>query len=678
MTVHKLGKFARGGIAALMAMSFGIAAGCATTNGGDVGGESEAARRVGGFHDQAQLKIRELVELKGKMEELLAKFLKYGEEAKSLAVESDMFPEGYEMLSDLKERLTRRRAQIVETYRSEVIIPDFEKAGLKADEISSDIDGLFDKARKSIFVHYVADRSAKRRHDKLWKENKADRDSAMAAIQKAKEAFNSAKSDIIASGERLNSNIARLEDKLRGMPKEVLLLDDSDRKFDESIKGERGEDVVSRPSLVPKGDEWHRFKFWSSKKGGEEYKGFGRDTFITAPRTLWAVFEEIPVKATFFSDDSGKPFSEVPLYRTKSGRLEAPSKSPERWGHTFLGWARKGDQGLYTGFGTALMEDVELVARWEEAPFKVSFRDFDGNELETRTLRLSQEIFGSFPEVPGYRYDGWSLKKGGERIAVGAKLADCIKAPAKELTLFAVREVETHKAVFIGLGGKKIGEAEGSAEKAAVAPAAPQVDGYRFDGWFVGDDECFKGGKMKIPSDMTVTAKYTPVTFKATFFDGEGKGKLDETEFSIEKPLQLPEPPRILGFKTAWSLASEGKAFRKVDTNAAKDLSIYAVRMIPYRFVNWGKNLFSGEAAFGSVVTPPALIDTMTGKPRDPDGWAFSSNENRDKFIDFAKFRMERETTFCAVWPQEEWGGSMPQVETAETWARMRENAGVK
>ncbi|MBR4611286.1 MAG: InlB B-repeat-containing protein [Kiritimatiellae bacterium] len=645
---------ARGGLAALLAITLGIACGGCATTGGD-GGESSAAEgKVRSFHEQAQRKIAELDEVKLRMQNTLATFRKYGAEALSLADESGRNPEGYEAISGLLDDLKRRRARMVETYRSESIIPNFEEDGKKADAIAGEIDNLFDQARKSIFVHYIADRAAKRLHEERWRKNKGARDAAMNDIQAARDDFEAIKSDIIAFGERLNSNLAKIEIILSRMPRVIQLLNEDDQRYNESIKGEKMEDLVSRPKLIPEKDGWHRFKHWSKEKNGAEYKGFGRDTFLDAPRTLWAVFEEIPVTATFFTDGTGKPFANISLYRTKSGRIEAPAKAPERWGYEFVGWARKGSQGFYGDFGTALMEDVVLEARWEEAPFKVSFRDFDGKELETRTLRLSDVVSGSLPEAAGYRYGGWSLKKGGEKIPVGAKLADCVKAPAKELTLYAVREAEAHKAVFIGFGGKKVGEAEGSAEKDAKAPNAPKVDGYRFEGWFSGDDECFKGGKMKLPRDVTVTAKYAPITFKATFFDGESKERLEvePIEFSVEKPLQLPAAPTVRGFKTAWSLKPEGNAMADVDVKATSDISVYFVRLAEYAFYSGANRVDGGISVIGSPVTPPRLLETRHRTPISPKGWSSRSGiDTKENFIDFGKFRIGGKTFFYAVWP---------------------------
>ena len=526
-------------------------------------------------------------------------------------------------------------------------------------------------------MRYVAVREAKLRNQALLRENKDRKDPIWNRITEARKSFDASKDQIAMSRETISANLAKLRAIIDSMPEAYTIqcFDDNDTEI-HRIKPKNQQDVVPRPDFTPQKGEWYEFKYWSAEKGGSPYVGFGRDKFAEAPRKLFAVFAEKAVSVSFYLDaDKHQPFGDKKtLYRTRKAKYERPKDDPVRWGYRFAGWRKDGASGLFSGFGTTADESAVFVAEWEEAPFEVTFHDADGAVSDIRNLRLSDAIPAVGLAVEGYDYTGWAKDKNGKPIASNAKLRDCIKEGATELNLYALRVPNTYTATFLGRDGREVAKVKGSAVKKVVAPKAPEISGCRFDGWFLADGSQFKDGP--ITGDITLKAKYSVIMLKAEFVMATTGEVIGTAEFSIEKPLELPQPPFIRDFGSTWSLEGEGRPLKVIDAKAAQNLTIYAVRTVRYSFWNWSQKLMESEAVYGSSISPPDLMDANTGKKRNPEGWGFSSGVPKSQFIDFPKFKMEKnKIDFYAVWPQDVWGGKMPEVVTIDQWKRMLEAA---
>lgn len=671
-------KKARRQVFLLAAIAAGILAGCATQDPAMPGG---AVEKVVGYHGQATQRIAELDKTRAEMDAIAAKSLAHCENIRQLMKDSEEPQGGYagmgfQKLFDKIRKIEKGESSLARSYNSGEMDRRFNALLEDAGRQNVEIDALFEKARKSIYVRHIADREAKARNLKLWTENRERRDAVWGKIQDARSAFRESQVAMLSGKDGVSANLGKMRSVLEAMPEafSVQYFDENDHELFKTPGGGRDE-RIAKPETTPRKDDWHRFKHWSKTKDGPAYEGFGRDSLADAPRQLWAVFEEVPVAVAFFADSAkGRPYSETKVFRTKGARFSKPEKDPARWGYRFMGWRREGDFARFSNWGSDVTDAATFVAEWEEAPFEVAFHDADGKERDVRNLRLSDAI----PPVPftadGYDYVGWSREKGGRQIAQNAKLSDCISEPARKLDLYALREAVAYTATFVGRDGATVAKTTGSATRKVSAPKAPDIPGYRFEGWFAGGDR-FKDGP--ITGDIAVQARYAAVTYTATFKVAETGKDLGTAEFSVENPLVLPPAPFVLDFDTAWSLAGEGEALRPVDAKATKDITVYAVRTVGYTFWNWNQQLDEGKAVYGGSIEPPQLVDTRTRKLHNPDGWAFSSNESKTGFIDFRKFKLtEKDLAFCAVWPQDLWEpGKVPKVVTEKQWKQMLENA---
>ena len=468
--------------------------------------------------------------------------------------------------------------------------------------------------------------------------------------------------------------------------------------FSYTIKSNENK-ALAKPDRVPE-RKWYKFLYWSTDRRGDsgEYVGWGVDQFgkgdlaEETSLSLFAIWEEIPVHASFYSGLSkdGEPedlVREDKLYRSKKEKLPAPS--PEnlgqtRWGHDFAGWVEAlPGRGLSTSpyvFGAELTNDVVLCPVWKERPMAVARHDFaDGRAVpfgKVIELRLSDRIPDDLPSADGYEYVGWGVSTGAVAtlsslvpVGEGALLGDYLKAPAESLDLYAMRRPVLRKAVFRGVGGAIVATAWGSIEEAVTPPAAPESPGRLFRGWFAGQAEKpYEPGPLK--ADIELFARYEAVEYAATFVLGPGTNVV--VAYSVDAPLVPPPVPERDGWTfKSWSREPDRVIPPVFASVVATNATFYAIgepEMIPYEFRSWGSIIVKGKVAYGEKLVPPNLVEALTGKPIAPCGWGWRSNASPEEFFNFEEpvRRPPRGMLrLCAVWPEERWGDP-PRVEVAQ------------
>ncbi len=133
-----------------------------------------------------------------------------------------------------------------------------------------------------------------------------------------------------------------------------------------------------------------------------------------------------------------------------------------------------------------------------------------------------------------------------------------------DLTVKALYEAlaKTYTVTFVDKDGKEISKVEVKEGEDAKAPTAPKVEGFKFTGW----DKEF----TNVKSDLTVKALYEVLakTYTVTFVDKDGK-EISKVEVKEGEDAKAPTAPEVEGFKfTGWD-----KEFTKVKS----DLTVKAL-----------------------------------------------------------------------------------------------------
>lgn len=181
--------------------------------------------------------------------------------------------------------------------------------------------------------------------------------------------------------------------------------------------------------------------------------------------------------------------------------------------HTFSGWylqdALVSDQAQYTFAVTA---DVALEARFTEKDIPVCTVSAvvaeGGRVTGTGIVQVGTEVTLTAVPEEGYRFDGWYSgedKVGSETTYVFTATQDV------SLTARFVKKTYT-LTVTAGDGGTVSGAPEDKVEHGiAVSLTAVAAEGYRFDGWYSGEDKVGSDPAytLTVTGDTALTARFT-------------------------------------------------------------------------------------------------------------------------------------------------------------------------
>ncbi|MBQ8414408.1 MAG: InlB B-repeat-containing protein, partial [Clostridia bacterium] len=171
--------------------------------------------------------------------------------------------------------------------------------------------------------------------------------------------------------------------------------------------------------------------------------------------------------------------------------------TPTREGYNFLGWY-SGETKVTES--TPITSDMTLTAKWEIKTFKVSFLDYYGNTVSTRTVNYGESATAPTVDsvIEKKRFDGWS--------------ADFSKV-VEDMTVNALYVDNTYTISYdLGEIGESFIEPCFYGELPKI-PETPMIDGYVFFGWYLDaelTDRYFFD--YKLDRDITLYAKFYDTT----------------------------------------------------------------------------------------------------------------------------------------------------------------------
>src|SRR5690554_667669 len=179
--------------------------------------------------------------------------------------------------------------------------------------------------------------------------------------------------------------------------------------------------------------------------------------FLLGGCTISFTVDEDDMHVVVFNDHNG---NHLVSQRVPNGGKAIPPLAPIKEGHDFTGWSQSFD---------SVTEDLVIVPTFQIRKYTVTFKDDEGNVLETITVEHGGEVLHppTPPEKEGYAFTGWSRS---------------FKYVNQNLEIIANYK-RSYLVQFFGLNDKLLKEEIVLEGGAVIPPKITPPNGYVFDGW---------------------------------------------------------------------------------------------------------------------------------------------------------------------------------------------------
>ena len=268
----------------------------------------------------------------------------------------------------------------------------------------------------------------------------------------------------------------------------------------------------------------------------------------------------VPQEFTITFDSNGGTLVEnqIVLEKEKIVEPEAPTKE----GYVFAGWYNgetKWDFAVFT-----VTKNYTLVAHWTEevvvppAPttYTVTFNSDGGSVVRNQTINENSTArVPAEPTKTGYSFAGWYLED---------ELFDFETPITGNITLVAKWDEISYTVTFDSNGGTLVTAQTIRGGLKATKPQDPTKEGFKFSGWYLGD--VLFDFNTAINSNITLTAKWTAVTYTVTF-DSDGGTAVEGQTIPYNGVITEPEAPTKEGWDfIGWYLENTKWDFETVLT----------------------------------------------------------------------------------------------------------------
>ncbi|MBE6699123.1 MAG: hypothetical protein E7584_02650 [Ruminococcaceae bacterium] len=231
--------------------------------------------------------------------------------------------------------------------------------------------------------------------------------------------------------------------------------------------------------------------------------------------------------------------------------IVAPA-DPTKTGYTFAGW----DVAIPA---TMPAENVTITASWTINQYTITFDTDGGNAIDSITLDYGAAIVApADPTKEGYTFTGWDVE-----------IPETM--PAENVTVKALWTLNTYTVIFNADNGTLNKNVLVNHGATVDAIADPVMEGYIFDGWFIGDTKY--DFTTPVTGELTLTAKWTMITYNVTVDTANGAEATTQT-VNYGNAAVLPTDLVKPGFKfVGWTLNGEAYDVTAVVTS---DITIVA------------------------------------------------------------------------------------------------------
>ena len=259
------------------------------------------------------------------------------------------------------------------------------------------------------------------------------------------------------------------------------------------------------------------------------------DTPITGDITLTALWTLDSYTVTINADNGTDAVSTLIKY----GETVTAPADPTKEGYTFAGWFV---DGAAYDFATPVTGNVTIKAAWTINQYTITFDTDGGSTIAPITQNYGTDIgVVADPTKEGYTFAGWD-------VSIPTTM------PAENVTVKALWKLNTYTVIFNADNGTLNKNVIVNHGDTVAAPADPVMEGYIFEGWFVGDTKY--DFTTPVTGELDLLAKWTLITYTVTIDTANGAEATSET-VAHGTILNLSEPTKA-GFKFAgWTVNGE-------------------------------------------------------------------------------------------------------------------------
>lgn len=396
----------------------------------------------------------------------------------------------------------------------------------------------------------------------------------------------------------------------------------------------------------------HTFSGWYSAASGGTAWDFAA-TPITGDTTIYAQWDSLDYTVSFDAAGGTAVPSQVVAY----GDTAIAPTDPTRYGYVFDGWYTAASGGTAWDFATDTITGATTIyAQWTLADFTVTFNSEGGSLVGSQAVAYGD--VASAPAVPtlaGYSFDGWFT------LASGGTLFDfSTTAIEADVTLHAQWSPLDYTVVFDSQGGSAVASALVPNGERVLAPTAPTLAGFTFNGWF----DAASGGTEwdfladTVSGDTTLYAQWTAFDY-TMMFDSQGGSAVAGQVVQYGQLATEPANPTKYGhtFDGWFTTATAGTLWDFTTNTVVTATTLYA-QWTPADFAvsfdGQGGSFVGGElVAYGDVATEPA-DPTRTGYTFD--GWYTASSGGA--LWDFTTDPVTGATVLYAQWTPVDYTGT--------------------
>ena len=233
--------------------------------------------------------------------------------------------------------------------------------------------------------------------------------------------------------------------------------------------------------------------------------------------TIKPVFEINTYKVTFVAEHGTITSDPViaDMDNVEHGTILELSAKPEE-GYELVGWEN------YDGMNLIVTSDTTVTALFKQKEYKVTFVAEHGTITSDpeiadmdHVIHGSEFVLTATPEE-GYDFKGWTNYDGSKLVVTS------------DTTVTANFTIQTFTVKFLDINGDQIGETQiVEWGKDAIAPEAPEVEGYTFTDW----DNYY----TNVKGNLVVNAVYELNTYKVTLIAEHGEITSDPVVADMDK-----------------------------------------------------------------------------------------------------------------------------------------------
>lgn len=264
-------------------------------------------------------------------------------------------------------------------------------------------------------------------------------------------------------------------------------------------------------------------------------------------------------------------------------------------------------------------DDVEFTAKCEPKSFDINFDSNGGSDVDPIPVKYGEKAPTlPVPEREGYTFDGWFDKDGNKVESIDEMPAEDVELKAEWTPIPPTEYAVTYK--YDGTAPEDAPALPSAitapAGETITVAAAPELDGYKFDGWYVNGEKVTSFTMPEGP--VEITGSWEKKGGNVNFYLAEGDEPYDSKWVDEGDTITEPEDPEIPGWTFEGWQTKDGEPLPAVMGD--EDIDAYAVLSlnkndVRYVLPDGTEYKVFEDVPYGSEIPVPAAPEA----PEHPD-----------------------------------------------------------